>query len=81
MRIEILFFAQLKEALGRDDETLDVDDTSTVADVVSVLAERPEWGPVQALPLSYAVNEEHVDGSHTLGEGDRLALLPPVSGG
>jgi molybdopterin converting factor small subunit len=36
---------------------------------------------VRALPLSFAVNEEIVDRTRSLRDGDRLALLPPVSGG
>ena len=31
--------------------------------------------------LRFAVNENFVDAGHVLLPGDRLALLPPVSGG
>lgn len=81
MRIEVLYFAQVREAMDRDSEFLELDDGATVEDAVAVLRSRTEWQAVESLPLSYAVNEEVVHRDHALDDGDRLALLPPVSGG
>jgi len=81
MKVEILYFAQLREAMGVDSEVVDAAPRSTVGDVVARLQERRNWNAVRALPLSYAVNESVVDREQPLHEGDRLALLPPVSGG
>jgi len=81
MKIEVLYFAQLKEAMGKDRETVDVAAPGTVHEVVELLRRRPEWAMVSSLPLSFAVNEEIVHGNHELSDGDQLALLPPVSGG
>ena len=81
MTITVLYFAQLKEAFGKDGETLDVPDVTTVDDVVAGLRERREWAVISSLPLRYAVNERIVDGGTKLAGGDRLALLTPISGG
>ena len=81
MKIEVLFFAQLKEAVGCDTKTLDVNNGATVDDVIQVLRGLSEWSSVASLPLSFAVNERLVIGSHALQNGDRLALLTPISGG
>jgi molybdopterin converting factor small subunit len=81
MTVELLFFAQLKEALGRSHEVLEVAEGQTVDDVVGLLRDRSEWRSVASLPLAFAVDERIVGGDHELRDGDRLALLTPLSGG
>ena len=81
MKIEVLLFAQLKEAFGADSRTLEVEEGRTARDAVALLFERDAVGDVKSLPISFAVNEEIVDPDHVLRDGDRLALLTPVSGG
>lgn len=81
MTLEVLFFAQLREALGLDRKSIDIEEASTIRDVVRTIADLPGWSDVESLPIRYAVNEEFVDESHVLCDGDRLALLTPVSGG
>jgi molybdopterin synthase sulfur carrier subunit len=81
MKIEVLFFAQLRDAVGCDSKSLDVAEGSTVDETIAAIRKWPEWSPVATLPLTAAVNERLVDGSHPLREGDRLALLTPISGG
>jgi molybdopterin synthase sulfur carrier subunit len=81
MTIELLFFAQLKEAVGAGSRKIDAADGATVADVVEEVRRWPQWGPVSELPLSFAVNERIVGRDHRLRDGDTLALLTPISGG
>jgi molybdopterin converting factor small subunit len=81
VNIELLYFAQIREAFGTDRESLDVGDGSTVDRVVEILRRREEWARVARIPLTYAVNERVVGGDHVLRPGDRLVLLTPISGG
>lgn len=81
MRIELLFFAQVREALGRDAETIEVADGETAGGLLESLRRSSEWGALADLPLSLAVNEETVTDDYLLHNGDRVAFLPPVSGG
>lgn len=81
MKIELLFFAQIREAFGAGAQEIDVENGATVDDVLATLRQRDEWRKVARLPVSCAVNERVVDGGHLLEPGDRLALLTPVSGG
>jgi len=81
VRIEVLYFAQIKDATGTDSESLMVDAGATVADVVRILRERPAWRLLSELPLTCAVNEAVVGSEHVLHDKDVVALLPPVSGG
>jgi molybdopterin converting factor small subunit len=76
-----MFFAQLKDAMGADTELLDVAESQTVADVMAAIRTRDAWAAVANVPLTFAVNERIVPDSHRLADGDRLALLAPVSGG
>ena len=81
MKIEILLFAQLKESFGTDSASVEVNDGETVRDAVDRLLERLDDPRIGSLPLSFAVNEEFVGADYRLREGDRLAVLTPVSGG
>jgi molybdopterin synthase sulfur carrier subunit len=81
VRIEVLYFARLRETVGTGAEVLEVDEGDTVDRVVSRLRARQEWQAVASLPLSFAVNEVVVSGDRVLRDGDVVALLPPVSGG
>jgi molybdopterin converting factor subunit 1 len=81
MRLEVLYFAVLRERAGRDGETLDLPPGARVREARAAIAARhPELAPL--LPrVQSAVNRTVVGEDHPLAEGDELAFLPPVSGG
>jgi molybdopterin synthase catalytic subunit len=81
VRVEVLFFAVLRERLKIDGESLELPDAATVKLARAALAERhPEIG--RLLPqVRSAVNRQIVGDEHTLCDGDELALIPPVAGG
>lgn len=81
MRIEVLLFAQLKEWMGTDRTVVDAASGATVRDVADELMKSLERRGIQPVPVAYAVCEEFVRADHVLADGDRLALIPPVSGG
>lgn len=81
MRIRVLFFATLRDRTGLREETLDLAQGVTVADLRDVVAERHP-GAAPALPSALAsVNREFAFPEETLHDGDEVALFPPVSGG
>lgn len=81
MRMRVLLFAALREAAGSRELAVDLPVGATVADLRAVLsALHPRLGPLLGNAAA-AVNEEYVPGDHPLGEGDVVALIPPVSGG
>ncbi len=52
-----------------------------VADALSLLAQRfPEFAQRRA-SIAIAVGDSVVKATHALHEGERIALIPPVSGG
>ena len=74
--VRVRLFAGLREQAGRGSLELELPDGSTVADVWASLGLGDE-----PAGLLYARNKAYVDGSEQLGEGDEVAVIPPVSGG
>jgi molybdopterin converting factor subunit 1 len=81
MRIEVLYFAVLRERLRREKESLDLPAGATVAQALERIgAQNPDVAAL--LPqVQTAVNRSVVAAVHALADGDELALLPPVAGG
>jgi MoaE-MoaD fusion protein len=81
MRVEVVAFAALREALGADRFALDLAEGATGADLRARVAElHPRWRDlVHACRL--ARGTEFVDDSAPLAEGAEVLLIPPVSGG
>jgi molybdopterin synthase catalytic subunit len=74
MHVSVRLFAGLRERAGV--ARLEVDGVETVDDVWATLGlgEEPPG-------LLYAVNRAYVERTHSLADGDEVALIPPVSGG
>ena len=77
MRIQVRFFAALRERLGVAEQLLAVPDNITVAELWSLAV------PDQPLPdnVLAARNMEYVKVDCTLADGDEVAFFPPVTGG
>ncbi|GAA5158694.1 molybdopterin converting factor subunit 1 [Viridibacterium curvum] len=82
MKVQVLFFASLREALGTAGETLEVGEGCDVAAARALLAaRRGEWQRLASPRIRAAVNQALVAEAHGLAEGDELAFFPPVTGG
>jgi molybdopterin converting factor subunit 1 len=81
MRINVKLFAILRERAGVRELVLHLRPGATVADASAELAEKfPDLSPLLAR-VAFAVNQAYAKKDALLGEGDELALIPPVSGG
>ena len=80
MKIQILFFAQLRETAGYEQAELEMREGMTVGCVARDIfsASLKEF---YGLPVRFAVNENFVAEETILHNGDRLAFIPPVAGG
>jgi len=76
VRVIVRLFAGLRERGGTAERGLDLPEGATVEAVWAGLGlgEEPPG-------LLYAVNREYAPRDRPLGEGDEVALIPPVSGG
>ena len=78
-KMKVLYFAELKDIINQQSESIDLSDRVRVADFKDLLLQRhPELTHKQ---FQIAVNEEFVKDTDMIGTGDTVALIPPVSGG
>jgi molybdopterin synthase sulfur carrier subunit len=85
MRLKLVYFAWVRERIGKPDEEVELPaETATVADVVRWLKARGEEyayafeneGVVRA-----AIDQKHVRADAPLAGARELAFFPPMTGG
>ncbi len=81
MKAYVKLFAILREKAGTSALTLELPEHATIADLIQEMAQRYPTLLVDTSNTMVAVNAEYVQESHTLHDGDEVALIPPVSGG
>ena len=81
MRVKVLLFARLRELAGQSEIECEVPDGASVDDVWRVLAARHAALAPFGSSVSCAVNEDFARPGATVQDGDKVAFLPPVSGG
>lgn len=84
MKLKVLYFASLREALGSSAEEIElpagVGTTGALRDHIAARGE--PWAALgRAKNLRCAVNQAMVGFEATLSEGDEIAFFPPVTGG
>lgn len=79
MRVQLRYFASIRETVGRREEQMEVPEGATVATVWAALVRRfPALADQRYRP---AVNQDYVSAEAALSEGDEIVFIPPVSGG
>ena len=77
MSIKVLFFASLRDALGRASDDIDAANIGTVADVWTAVAK----GETMPSNLLMAINQDYVKADAHVKDNDEVAFFPPVTGG
>jgi molybdopterin converting factor subunit 1 len=81
MRVTVRLFARLHDVTGAGELIREVPEPATARAVWDALvAEWPALGAYEKT-ISVAVNAEYSRMTASVGEGDEIAFLPPVSGG
>ncbi len=76
MHVRVRLFAGLRERAGADEIEIDLPEGAVVADALERMRSLTD-----GLHVVMAVNQEYAESDTPLQAGDRLALIPPVSGG
>lgn len=82
MKTTILYFAAVRDLVGREEEQLDLPaSVTTVAELATYLAGLHSALAGRLGAVRFARNEVFAAPSELLADGDVIALIPPVSGG
>jgi molybdopterin converting factor subunit 1 len=79
--IRVLYFAVVRERLRRDEEQVELPAGATVAALLDELSRRHPAIAALRKHLQVARNRATARPDDPLGDGDEVALIPPVSGG
>lgn len=74
MKIRVLYFAALRERMKANETMVELVEAKSAMDVTRDLLGFTDC-------VAFAVNDELVQGDYMLGDGDTLALIPPMAGG
>ena len=82
--MKILYFAKLKQLIGKSEEIIRIKQKKKISQVINELKNRNDvynFAFKETNSLQYAVNCEYVDLNFIVSDSDELAIFPPVSGG
>jgi molybdopterin converting factor subunit 1 len=81
VRIRVLFFGVIREIVGLREETIEVLEGARLETVLENYSNRFPQVREMAGSVVLALNQQFAPPASMVGEGDEVALLPPVSGG
>ena len=81
MRIRLLAFGSLKPIVSAGNDWREVAAGTSVADLLATLCREGLTDEAALRSAAIAVNQRYTARTHTLHDGDEVAILPPVSGG
>jgi len=79
MKIQIEYFALLKEQRGTSIETIET--KAANPEILYSDLKRQYSFSLEPSALKVAVNEDFANWDHSLKDGDRVVFIPPVAGG
>jgi molybdopterin converting factor subunit 1 len=82
MKITVLYFAAVRELVGKDEEAIALPpDVTTIDTLATFLSTHHAALNGRLKSVRFARNEVFAMGSEPIAEGDVIALIPPVAGG
>ena len=81
MKVKLLFFAGFRGIVGEGEMIKEIPQGWSVSDLWNDLAEVYPKLRGYSNSIMNAVNQEYVEPSTVLKDGDEVAFIPPVSGG
>lgn len=79
MRVQVRYFAAVREIVGDSEALWELSESATVRNLwEQITTAHPQ---LQQLTCTAAVNQEYVSSDINLHDGDEVVFIPPVSGG
>lgn len=81
--VNVRFFANLKDLVGTDSMSFEIEENVTIKDFTSILLSKvPALKDImEKRRLFISLNQEMAQNEDIINDGDEIALLPPFSGG
>ena len=79
MKVQVLFFGAIAEAVGEREIEIDLETETRVAVAFKQIVSA--YPNLQKYSLLFAVNQEYANGQEFIDDGDELAVFTAVSGG
>lgn len=80
MKVNIRYFASLREKAGKSQEEIFVEEGENLQDIYLNLSKQYGF-PLSSNEIKFSINNEYVAPSATLKENDVVVFIPPVAGG
>ena len=80
LKITVRSFSHVREALGKESLTLELNDGADTTEVERTIREMA-GGALDGISFRIAVNRKYLSSLKALKDGDEVALIPPVQGG
>ena len=81
IRVRVNFFSAHREAAGRGQTEIEVKEGMDLKSLLDIIFDTyPEMRKLAGYTV-LSLNHRYADGSEVLGEGDEVAVFPPVEGG
>jgi len=81
MKIKVLYFASLREQIGRSEDEFDFSNDKLSSMNIDQLWQHATKQSSFPDELLVAVNQEYTDQFASINDGDEIAFFPPVTGG
>ena len=81
IRLIVLFFGRLKDAIGHAQESIEISSGSRIEDLFAHFVARYPELAAHRKAMAVSRNREFAAWTTALQPGDEVAFLPPVSGG
>jgi molybdopterin converting factor subunit 1 len=81
IRLDVLFFGRLKDAIGHAQESIEIPSDSDIEDLFAHYVARYPTLAEHRSAIAVSRNREFAAWTTPLEPGDEVAFLPPVSGG